>query len=426
MRKIVIFMLTVSIIFSLLTVGAFADGEAVEEEIVEQQVMEESKEEVASAEEIVEEITVSALGGEAPQPFTQFITPGVPQSLPYNGSERAPADFYADETVRAQLALCTADITKGGEDSTIRDAGEYSVTFTAPVGYVFLPDPLGDPMQQLTVTLTVTPCSLPTPVVTKDAYATGSRLPLSAFIEGESAEAFDAGAVIVSVDGSVESPYLIEPGTHEVVVAPADNFVFSGGEESLTLSLTILDSVKVTFDMQGHGLTNIPAAQSYEVGYNGKIVRPSPDPADNDTKFVFRGWYKEPGCENPWDFETDTVSGDTVLYAKWLPVYRVVFNMKNHGTPPAAQYVVKGEFVIKPEKPTAKGYSFNGWYKESSCKNEWDFETDTVTKNTTLYARWTIAPKTSDESNMALWLGLCVMGVAGTLGAGLILRRKEN
>lgn len=50
-----------------------------------------------------------------------------------------------------------------------------------------------------------------------------------------------------------------------------------------------------------------------------------------------------------------------------------------------------------PPSPTREGYEFLGWYKESECINEWDFETDTIGDptgldidvfETKLYAKW--------------------------------------
>ncbi len=43
--------------------------------------------------------------------------------------------------------------------------------------------------------------------------------------------------------------------------------------------------------------------------------------------------------------------------------------------------------VLPPEPPTKEGYSFAGWYDED-YEREWDFDTDKVTENITLYAKW--------------------------------------
>jgi len=44
---------------------------------------------------------------------------------------------------------------------------------------------------------------------------------------------------------------------------------------------------------------------------------------------------------------------------------------------------------IKPSPdPVRDGYDFGGWFKEEACTNEWNFTTDVVTGNITLYAKW--------------------------------------
>jgi len=51
------------------------------------------------------------------------------------------------------------------------------------------------------------------------------------------------------------------------------------------------------------------------------------------------------------------------------------------------QYCKYGEFVAEPKAPEKEGYDFVGWFKESTCENEWDFSTDTTpASNTNLYA----------------------------------------
>lgn len=57
---------------------------------------------------------------------------------------------------------------------------------------------------------------------------------------------------------------------------------------------------------------------------------------------------------------------------------------------PENQSVRHGCTVEEPTTvPTLKGYTFGGWYKEAACTTAWDFATETVTGNRTIYAKWT-------------------------------------
>ena len=46
--------------------------------------------------------------------------------------------------------------------------------------------------------------------------------------------------------------------------------------------------------------------------------------------------------------------------------------------------------ITAPATPIRTGYVFGGWYKEAECLNAWNFITDKVIENTTLYSKWTI------------------------------------
>ena len=65
--------------------------------------------------------------------------------------------------------------------------------------------------------------------------------------------------------------------------------------------------------------------------------------------------------------------------------YTVTFD-SDGGTEIASVQVEKGKKITKPEDPSKEHYVFDGWYLEDT---EWVFESNTVTKNTALTAKWT-------------------------------------
>ncbi|GMO45946.1 MAG: hypothetical protein Ta2G_00930 [Termitinemataceae bacterium] len=101
---------------------------------------------------------------------------------------------------------------------------------------------------------------------------------------------------------------------------------------------------------------------------------------------VFAGWYADTIFAREWDFKNDTVNEDTTLYAKWT--HMVSFNSNGGTSISSIADVSSGAKIIAPNNPSKIGADFYKWYKESSFTNEWNFASDVITENTTLYAKW--------------------------------------
>lgn len=107
------------------------------------------------------------------------------------------------------------------------------------------------------------------------------------------------------------------------------------------------------------------------------------------TGYEFDGWSASIGGDKL--ALLPNVTEDKVFYAHFLEgtYYNITFNAKEHGTAPAGYEAIGGSKLNAPEEPTETGYTFGGWYKESACTNAWNFASDEVNSNTTLYAKWT-------------------------------------
>lgn len=115
--------------------------------------------------------------------------------------------------------------------------------------------------------------------------------------------------------------------------------------------------------------------------------------------YTFAGWYKDPELTIPWNFSTDKVTFHVMLIAKWEatpPVepetYAVIFNSQGGSAVADVKGLVAGATISAPPVPTRSGYTFEGWYKDAGYATAWNFSTDTVTANTTLYAKWAAIP----------------------------------
>ena len=74
---------------------------------------------------------------------------------------------------------------------------------------------------------------------------------------------------------------------------------------------------------------------------------------------------------------------------KVTAIYTLTFNANSHGIAPESQQIEKGKKATEPNALEVTGYTFGGWYKEAACTNAWEFTTDVVNANTTLFAKWT-------------------------------------
>ena len=84
----------------------------------------------------------------------------------------------------------------------------------------------------------------------------------------------------------------------------------------------------------------------------------------------------------------------------------VIFDPQN-GEDLIFQTEEKGGTITAPAEPERYGFDFAGWYIEPACKNKWNFATDIVTSDTTLYAKWTeivgVYKVKIDENNFILY-----------------------
>lgn len=180
----------------------------------------------------------------------------------------------------------------------------------------------------------------------------------------------------------------IEKGTFTGEVT--NNGTISGGEFTGTVinseSGTIAEDVSipnlifiVTFDNEGTRTTAI-------IDDGGKLTAPA---APTKEGYRFDGWYYDNnGGKAKWDFDAGTVTRAMTLKAEWVQTYTVTFETSG-GRAVDPVTVDAGSTVSKPADPMKSGHNFGGWYKDSMLQTPWNFANDTVTADTTLYAKWT-------------------------------------
>jgi uncharacterized repeat protein (TIGR02543 family) len=148
----------------------------------------------------------------------------------------------------------------------------------------------------------------------------------------------------------------------------------------------------VAFDSDGGSRVDAQA-----VAAGDTVARPA-NPTLANKKFA--GWSGDAERSALWNFPTDTPTGNMTLYAKWIDAktttYTVTFS-SNGGSRVDAQTVAAGDTVVRPADPTNEGYKFVGWHANMELTRIWNFPTDTLTGNTTIYAKWMSKPLTLDS-----------------------------
>lgn len=205
-----------------------------------------------------------------------------------------------------------------------------------------------------------------------------------------------------------ESISSISVRTDQLVTKPADptrnNYIFNGWFKDAGLTIPfafdtnkIIDNTviyagwigkdwTVSFDTNGSNET----IGNQIVKTGNKVLKPA-DPTKND--YIFNGWFKDTALSIPFDFNSDTISGNAKLYAKWLLGDVIVSfdtNGANESFSDQAYHI--GDLLIKPADPTRIGFTFNGWFKDEALTIPFDFSKDTITTNMKLYAKWVPNP----------------------------------
>ena len=162
-------------------------------------------------------------------------------------------------------------------------------------------------------------------------------------------------------------------------------------QKRVTFTYGAGDYYTVSFDLQGHG----SSISSQSILSGGKATAPSPAPTA--TGYTFGGWYKEPACTNAWNFSTETVTSNKILYAKWTAKNTTVTLDRQGGTTGSTSVTATYDAAMpSTTMPGKTGYSFLGYYgstggsgtkyynTDGSSAHVWDVDASTRT----IYANW--------------------------------------
>jgi uncharacterized repeat protein (TIGR02543 family) len=159
------------------------------------------------------------------------------------------------------------------------------------------------------------------------------------------------------------------------------SFPYTAGANDVTLyARYVNNSYKVIYNIDG-------TTEETTANYDSLLTKPE-DPSKDG--YTFTGWYTEATGGEKWDFATDKMSDhDLTLYARFSAGnYTLTFNVDGITSTQAVEF---DTLVSQPEDPSKAGYTFAGWYTETTGGEKWDFATDKMpAHDVTLYAHFTV------------------------------------
>ena len=186
--------------------------------------------------------------------------------------------------------------------------------------------------------------------------------------------------------------------------------------------ITITDPVCIDYEWIGRWKPADIAPPKHEHAARATTHKPAAPTqnavAGDDLNLKFDGWYRLWDETIDHDKPTWTYDGKTYvkyagtvfpafgsdlrLYGRWLPEVQVTFHWAGSVipkgednqsiAPPSALSLSldgNGSCHYQAAVPTAHGFEFDGWYKDSDCKQKFQKDGEVLTANTNLYGRWT-------------------------------------
>lgn len=226
--------------------------------------------------------------------------------------------------------------------------------------------------------------------------------------EGEYLVSLNKGdqAVFTTTKLSVVGTYSVEGSTVTFNVPKSEQ---NGEDKAATFYAKLADNaLTVTYEeTECRFLKKVMYSVAFETGVgggtlpdvsvmNGKTIAKPADPVREG--YIFLGWYADAEYQKLYNFESEAVTKDTKIYARWTPTvpgqteYEIGFDLNYEGAESVASIRTIGGKLYNVTTPQREGYDFGGWWVSpynDPDKLSYACNADTVfEENLTLYAKW--------------------------------------
>ncbi|MGG4146051.1 S-layer homology domain-containing protein [Paenibacillus algorifonticola] len=224
-----------------------------------------------------------------------------------------------------------------------------------------------------------------------------------------------------ATDAEYEAPTASAGTTYYYVVVTNTNNSVNGVKAASTTSAPAPVTVNALVNAEAPSISGQPADQTANVGDTSPTLSVTASVSDGGA--LSYQWYSNTTNSNSGgtliddatdaEYEAPTASASTTYYYVVVTntnnsvngtktaiatsgVAKVTVNMpltftvsfdSSGGSSVSSQTVSDNGIATEPSSPTKAGYTFAGWYSDSSFTHAFDFNT-TITENTLLYAKW--------------------------------------
>ena len=161
----------------------------------------------------------------------------------------------------------------------------------------------------------------------------------------------------------------------------------------------------ITFDVNGgHWSNGSTEKKTVVTDEKGKISQSKWVSSPERSDYTFKGWYVNSSGTGTAFTYNSTFTSDVTLKAGWTKngttptpdptkgsvtaTFNVGLEARKAGVSnPPSQTVTYGDTISAPTV-TRNGYTLDGWYVEETS-TKWNFTSNTLTENTTFFAKWT-------------------------------------
>lgn len=323
----------------------------------------------------------------------------------YNNYEGAPQDVFKTSKVQKGTPVAEPqpapsrgqDYTFNGWYTAAKGGAKY--VFTASVNkdlelYAYWTEGSQQPAELTEITVTGP---------TKTSYIAGQKLDLNGlkimahYSDGSSKE--------------ISGGYTTSPAHGATLTASDTSITVTYNKKTATIPITVSSRAVTKLDIEGE-LTNKTQyvgallntdGLKFKVNYNdgtSEYIDPS------DVTFTSYALDKEGRLQTPGTAIKITANYggrapqfELAVQMPTAPLHDIIFDANNEAFKnyienlPATRSVEEDKGTNKPDNPSLKGFTFDGWFKEAACKNAWIFSGENAdkmgTENITLYAKWT-------------------------------------